>query len=1040
MKQGQDYDFRTNLRNEGNIGTQMKDHEQTKKSNKALVIGAGLGGIKAALDMAEAGKDVVLIDKAPAIGGLMTQLDRTFPTNNCDLCTISPHLAESGRQLRIELLPLTELLGLEGDPGRFKATLKTSPRFIDLTRCTACGDCFKAFPECVLFTPGLDHRAPTCMRYPQATPYAYSIDLGKCTDVEKLAGICPARAIIPEEQVKSQELEVGSIVLAPGAALFDPSVLEDYGYGSFPNVLTGLEYERILSASGPTQGRLVRPSDGKQPKRIAWIQCAGSRGVRSPSLPYCSSACCMYALKEAIVTKERFQESIETVIFYMDMRTSGKDYELYLQRAKDDYHVRFERSRPHTVEGEAESGDLSITYTPMGSGLSGGDGLPKKEVFDMVVLSTGFTIPASLQDLAQRLGIELNHHHFAKTGTFSPVATTRAGIYVCGLFESPKDIPETVVQASAAACMAATTLATKAEPVEDEEDLPPEREISGEAPRIGVFICDCGYNIGGLIDVRALADYARRLPQVAVSQVIGHGCSRESLEQIQTSIEAKNLNRVVIGGCSPRTHETLFLDTVRRARLNKYLVEIANIRDQDTWVHLDQPFEALNKAKDLIRMAAASVALAHPLAEHVLPMNRDILVVGGGVTGMNAALTLADQGFKVYLVERSDRLGGIAKDIRKTLEGDDVTAYMTSLVQRTMHHENIQVLTRSIIVDHAGMPGLFRTGLQVGPQMFYRQITHGVAIIATGALPNRPQEYLLDEHKAVLTQLDLDQMLEDHPEKAMGWEKLVMIQCVGSRCPENPNCSRFCCQSAIKNALRLRDVNPELQIYVLYRDMRTFGFQEDYYRKAREQGVLFFRYEPSKKPLVKANGDKVDVFFNDPILDREVRVSADCLALSTGLIADEEGTEDLAMIFRLPRTSDGYFLEDHIKLRPVDLPVPGFFVAGAAHSPKSIRESIAQAQAAAGRAQTMLARNVISLGASVARVDGKRCAACLICVRACPFDVPFINADGYSEIDPAKCHGCGVCAAECPAKAIQLMQYEDDQIVAKLDGLLERVT
>jgi heterodisulfide reductase subunit A len=1040
MKQGQDYDFRTNLRNEGNIGTQMKDHEQTKKSNKALVIGAGLGGIKAALDMAEAGKDVVLIDKAPAIGGLMTQLDRTFPTNNCDLCTISPHLAESGRQLRIELLPLTELLGLEGDPGRFKATLKTSPRFIDLTRCTACGDCFKAFPECVLFTPGLDHRAPTCMRYPQATPYAYSIDLGKCTDVEKLAGICPARAIIPEEQVKSQELEVGSIVLAPGAALFDPSVLEDYGYGSFPNVLTGLEYERILSASGPTQGRLVRPSDGKQPKRIAWIQCAGSRGVRSPSLPYCSSACCMYALKEAIVTKERFQESIETVIFYMDMRTSGKDYELYLQRAKDDYHVRFERSRPHTVEGEAESGDLSITYTPMGSGLSGGDGLPKKEVFDMVVLSTGFTIPASLQDLAQRLGIELNHHHFAKTGTFSPVATTRAGIYVCGLFESPKDIPETVVQASAAACMAATTLATKAEPVEDEEDLPPEREISGEAPRIGVFICDCGYNIGGLIDVRALADYARRLPQVAVSQVIGHGCSRESLEQIQTSIEAKNLNRVVIGGCSPRTHETLFQDTVRRARLNKYLVEIANIRDQDTWVHLDQPFEALNKAKDLIRMAAASVALAHPLAEHVLPMNRDILVVGGGVTGMNAALTLADQGFKVYLVERSDRLGGIAKDIRKTLEGDDVTAYMTSLVQRTMHHENIQVLTRSIIVDHAGMPGLFRTGLQVGPQMFYRQITHGVAIIATGALPNRPQEYLLDEHKAVLTQLDLDQMLEDHPEKAMGWEKLVMIQCVGSRCPENPNCSRFCCQSAIKNALRLRDVNPELQIYVLYRDMRTFGFQEDYYRKAREQGVLFFRYEPSKKPLVKANGDKVDVFFNDPILDREVRVSADCLALSTGLIADEEGTEDLAMIFRLPRTSDGYFLEDHIKLRPVDLPVPGFFVAGAAHSPKSIRESIAQAQAAAGRAQTMLARNVISLGASVARVDGKRCAACLICVRACPFDVPFINADGYSEIDPAKCHGCGVCAAECPAKAIQLMQYEDDQIVAKLDGLLERVT
>jgi heterodisulfide reductase subunit A len=447
----------------------------------------------------------------------------------------------------------------------------------------------------------------------------------------------------------------------------------------------------------------------------------------------------------------------------------------------------------------------------------------------------------------------------------------------------------------------------------------------------------------------------------------------------------------------------------------------------------------MNKAKDLIRMAVFSVALAHPLTENVLPMNKDILVVGGGVAGMNAALTLADQGFRVYLAERSGRLGGVAMDIRRTLEGEDVQAYMASLIDRTMHHENIQVMTRSVIVDHSGMPGLFKTGLQVGPQMFYRQITHGVTILATGALPNRPQEYMLGEHEAVLTQLDLDRMLEDEPEKAKDWEKVVMIQCVGSRCPENPNCSRICCQSAIKNALRLLDLNPRVQIYVLYRDMRTYAFQEDYYRRARERGVLFFRYEEQEKPVVQADGGKVGVSFTDPILGREVTLSADCLALSTGLIADEEGTEDLAVVFRLPRTGDGYFLEDHVKLRPVDLPVPGFFVAGTAHAPKTIRESIAQAQAAAGRAQTLLAKNVINLGAAVARVDSKKCAACLICVRACPFEVPFINAEGYSEIDPAKCQGCGVCAAECPAKAIQLMQYEDDHIMAKLDGLLERI-
>ncbi|MBW1999964.1 MAG: CoB--CoM heterodisulfide reductase iron-sulfur subunit A family protein, partial [Deltaproteobacteria bacterium] len=479
--------------------------------------------------------------------------------------------------------------------------------------------------------------------------------------------------------------------------------------------------------------------------------------------------------------------------------------------------------------------------------------------------------------------------------------------------------------------------------------------------------------------------------------------------------------------------------TLRKAGLNRYLLEIANIRDQDTWVHLDSPDRALDKAKDLVRMAVSAVALAHPLADNTLPMDKNILVVGGGVAGMNAALVLADQGFRVYLVERSPDLGGVAREIRKTLEGEDVQTYVNDLMDRTTKHENIRVMTRSVIVDHSGMPGLFKTGLQVGPQMTYRQITHGVTIIATGALPNRPQEYLLGEHEAVLTQLDLEGVIEDRHEAIKGWGKVVMIQCVGSRCPENPNCSRICCQSAIKNSLRLLDINPGMQIHIIYREMRTYGFQEEYYRKAREKGVLFFRYEEQQKPVVEPLEGKLSITFRDHVLGGKVNVLADRLILSTGFVSDEEGAEDLAMVFRLPRTLDGYFLEDHVKLRPVDLPVPGFFVAGTAHGPKNIRESIAQAQAAAGRARTMLAREVINLGATVAKVDSERCAACLICVRACPFDVPFINADGFSEIDPAKCHGCGVCAAECPAKAIQLVQYEDDQIMAKLTSLLEGV-
>ncbi len=759
----------------------------------------------------------------------------------------------------------------------------------------------------------------------------------------------------------------------------------------------------------------------------------GSRSLHEGAASYCSSACCMFALKEAIVTKERFQDSIETSIFYMDMRTFGKDYELYLNRAKDDYGIRLVRSRPHSVLHEPETGSLSIIYTPHDSNTN------VTEDFDMVVLSTGFKVSRDVQDLAVKLGVELNEHHFAKTDSFSPVATSRPGIYVCGMFESPKDIPETMVQASAAAFCASKDLPVIPEIAESAEEFPPERDVSKEPLRIGVFVCDCGLNIGGVINAKGLADYAGTLPDVKVSEMIGHGCSRESLVQVKNVIIEKKLNRVVIGGCSPRTHETKFQDTLRRAGLNKYLVEIANIRDQDTWVHFDRPDDASDKAQELIRMATTSVALSRSLTDNIFPMNKDVLVIGGGVTGMNAALSMAYMGFKVYLAERSVELGGVAKKIHKTIEGNDVQAYMTDLINRTTQHDRIEVITNAFIVDHTGMPGMFKTGFQIAPQMFYRQITHGVTILATGALPNQPKEYLLGEHKKVMTQLDMDAMIENHPDEIKDVANVVMIQCVGSRCPDNPNCSRICCQSAVKNALRVLELNPTAQIFVLYQDMRTYGFYEDYYKKAREKGVVFVQYEADEPPEVKAIDEQLKVTFYDSILRRKVSVYSDCLCLSTGLIADEESTEDLGRIFHIPKTSDNYFLEDHIKLRPIDLPVPGFFVAGTAHAPKTIRECIAQAQAAAGRAHSMLAQDTLNLGAAIARVEKEKCAACLICVRACPFNIPFINADGYSQIDPAQCHGCGICAAECPAKAIQLMQYEDDQIMAKLTGLLERM-
>ncbi|MFN2435709.1 MAG: FAD-dependent oxidoreductase [Desulfotignum sp.] len=1012
----------------------MNDNSENTLSTdrRVLVIGGGVGGIRAALDLAESRRNVLLIDKAYAIGGLMTQLDRTFPTNNCDLCTVSPYLSQGGREKHLEIKPMTRLTGLDGEAGAFSATLMTEPRYIDTDKCTACGECAKQFPDAVRFTPGLDPRAPTCMRYPQATPFAFSIDMSKIDDVEALKKVCKADAIVPDDKPKKTVMDVAAVVLSVGADLFDPNVLDNFGGGRFDNVVTGLEYERIMSASGPFQGNLVRNSDGKRPKKVAWLQCVGSRGINRADVPYCSSVCCMYALKEAMVTKERFGEDIETTIFFMDMRTHGKGYEEYYNRARDEYNVRMVRSRPHTIVEDPDTKSLSIAYAVEDQSIQ------LNETFDMVVLSTGFRVTAETRELAQNLGIDLNEHHFAETDHFNPVQTSRPGVYVCGVFESPKDIPETMVQGSAAAAMAATNLPVSPAGLNGEEIYPPERDITGEDPRIGVFVCDCGFEIGGVLNVTGLLDEVRTRPDVVVAEAVGYGCSSESMAKIEAIITKHNLNRVVLGGCSPRTHETKFQDLLRRVGLNRYLVEMVNLRDQNTWAHMNEPDKAQEKAIKMLKVGIAGVRTNHPLREHTLPMNQKALVVGGGITGMTAALKLADQGIKTYIVERAPALGGLARSLRSTIEGEAVAPFIQSLVDAVTAHTNVQVLTRSVIVDHSGMPGLYRTGIQTGVRMNYMQLDHGVTIMATGASANRPALYGLGTIDNVMTQLDMDSLLADDPEKIQAMDQVVMIQCVGSREPDNPNCSRICCQAAVKNALKIKQISPETEVFVLYRDMRTYGFLEDYYRKARDLGVKFIRFSLEKRPEVRQADGELVVRTHDYVLNSDIDITADCVVLSTGLIADDENTEDLALMFHLPRTEDHYFLEDHVKLRPVDMAQRGFFMAGTAHSPKVIKECITQAQAAAGRAQTMLAKKEINLGACVAIVDEKKCASCLICVRVCPFDVPFINADGVSQIDADKCHGCGVCAGECPAKAIQLLAYEDDQIMAKLDGLFER--
>ena len=736
----------------------------------------------------------------------------------------------------------------------------------------------------------------------------------------------------------------------------------------------------------------------------------------------------MYAIKEAIIAKEHSEEDLHAAIFFMDMRTFGKDYEVYYNKAKEEYGIRFVRSRVHTIDPAPDGDDLIVQY-------SDEEGMITRERFDMVVLSVGMEADPHTAELARRIGISLSSHSFGAYHPFTPVETSIPGIYASGAFTGPKDIPSSVTEASAAACAAGMALSAARGTLTREKEIPPEKDVSGETPRIGVFVCNCGTNIGGIVDVPGVADYAATLPRVVHVDQNLFSCAQDTQEKIKGIIKEHGLNRVVVAACSPITHGPLFQETIQQCGLNKYLFEMANIRNQDSWVHSDDPTSATEKAKDLVRMAVARASLLRPMGAKKISINRRALVIGGGVSGMTAALGLADQGFDVMIVEKEPHLGGFARELTRTIEGEDINEFVQDLLDRVTRHDRIQVLTESLIVGFSGAKGNFTTEVLVGPGMYERKIDHGALILATGAKEYEPKEFLYGEDERVLTQIELGKRLEEKGASDLG--NVVMIQCVGSRNEEYPNCSRVCCQNAVKNALHIKELNPEADVFILYRDIRTYGLMEDYYREARKQGVLFFRFDSNDPPRVEPGEKGLMVTFRDHILQRDIRIAADILTLSAGMRAED--TEELASILKVARNQDGYFMEAHVKLRPVDMASEGIFVCGTAHGPKLISESVAQAMAAASRAATFLSQVEITLSVVTARVDEEKCAACLVCVRSCPYGVPRINRDGVSEIDPALCRGCGVCAAECPAKAIELGWYEDDQVLSKVDALLEGV-
>ena len=1009
-----------------------------EKVGAVLVVGGGMAGIQASIDLADSGYKVYLVESTMSIGGVMSQLDKTFPTNDCAICILAPKLVFTGRHENIDILINSSIQKIEGKPGNFKVKIIQKSLYLNQNKCTGCGVCAQKCPiEAIdFFNEGLSKKAAISVKFPQAVPLVFSIDKEKCIGCEVCKEICKANAIDYELKDKKINLNVGAVILAIGFDEFEPEPLKTLGYGKFLNVVTSIEFERILSASGPHLGLILRPSDGTIPKKIAFLQCVGSRDKRF-NVEYCSSVCCMYTTKEAVIAKEHMN-FIETTIFTMDIRAYGKDFDKYIERAKHEYGVRYIRRRISSISEIPDSKDLKIRYETE-------EGKVIEEIFNLVVLAVGAQPNRSAKELAQKLNLELNEYGFCKTASFNPVETSRPGIYVCGMFASPKDIPESVIEASAAAGSVSALLSEARNKLISKKELPEEIDVSDQPPRIGVFICHCGINIGGVVNVPDVVEYVKNLPSVVYAEHNLYTCSADTQTNIQEKILENQLNRVIVASCTPRTHEPLFQATIREVGLNKYLFEMVNIRDQCSWVHMTEKEAATEKSKDLLRMAVAKARLIKPQTEEKLQITPTGLIIGGGVSGMSAALNLASQGFKVFLIEKEDSLGGFAKKIFQTLENDDVQEFLKNLIKNVEDNQLIQVFTNAKINIISGFIGNFTTNILYGKNNKSVDLEHGIIIVATGAKEYKPKEYLFGQDQRIITQSKFEEILYT-TDKVKVLKSIVMIQCIGSRNQENPYCSRICCSEAIKNALKVKENNPNTEIVVLFRDIRTYGFKEKYYNLAREKRIIFIRYDEEHPPEVKIKNKQLSVLVNRTDIG-ELEINPDLIVLSTGLIAPKEENEDLAKMLKVPLNEEKFFLEAHVKLRPIDFATDGIFLCGCAHSPKNIRESIAQANGAASQAVKILSAKEITTSGLVAEVNPDKCIGCGKCEEVCPYnareliettkefeDISIVVKK--SSINSALCKGCGTCAVTCPVGAINVKHYDFDQISAMIDSYL----
>ncbi len=1020
-----------------------------------LVIGGGIAGIQTSLDLTELGFKVFLVEYTPSIGGRMAQLDKTFPTNDCSLCILAPKMVEVFRNPNIELMTYHEVQKVFGKLGNFTVTVLKKPRYIDETKCKGCGDCASKCPKIEtpnIFDMNLGKRKSVYIPFTQAVPPVYLIDPNMCLFLNKgVCGVCKktceAEAIDFEQKPLEIELNVGAIVVATGYDVFGEELSSRWGY-NYKNVVNALEYERMLSASGPFGGHILRPSDEKEPEKIAFIQCAGSRDLHE-GIPYCSSVCCMYTSKEAIITKEHSEHS-QCFVFRHDIRAFGKNFYEFTQRAQEEYGVQYFQTKVNKIIEDPVTNDLIIHYEDLKTG--------KFNDFkaNLVVLASPLVPSKGTKQLAEILDIEVDNYNFFKEKNyFNKSLSSREGIFLAGFCQGPMDIPETVADASGVASQIATLLkSSKFTEVKEKVFEIPEKVVKmTDDPRIGVLICHCGINIGKYINIPEVIEHIKTLPNVVFCEDNLYSCSSDSQQRIKEVITEYNLNRFIVASCTPRTHESLFQETCQEAGLNKYLFEMVNIRDQCSWVHMTEKEKATEKAKDLIRMGIAKSRLLKPQSEETLQITQTALIIGGGVSGMNAALNIANQGFMVYLVEKEEFLGGNLRNLNVLYPTqEDASVLLNKLIEKVMKNKKIQLLLNSQLIDVKGYIGNYNVTI-MDSEHEKHELEIGTIIVATGGQELKPKDvfqYPFNNH-TIITQLELEKKLKNED---ISWldkiNRITSILCVNARQKEGITyCSNICCGSAIKNINILKELKNDLEIIVLYRDLQMAKKEFEEYYHDRRRDAIFLRYDLDKLPLIKNKRDeseKYEIKVFDTNLQDYIEFETDLIVLSTPMIPSGN-LEDLAKMLKVPLDKNGFFLEAHVKLRPLDFATDGIFLCGCAQWPKNIQDSISQANGAAGRASRFLSAKEITTSGLVAEVDQDMCIGCGTCEDVCAYNAVELTETmkefedvslviKKSSINPNLCKGCGTCAANCPIGAISVKHYDFEQINALIRALV----